>query len=308
MTETPLKYRNKEEYIQPARGGHVACPGCAMVLALRWFMRAIGEKVTFVSAPGCIMPVAVTPELITKHDGEYIPWLWVPFGSAAICAGGLKAAFMARGETEIEVVVWVGDGATFDIGFGGLSGAAERNEDIIYVCYDNEGYQNTGNQRSSATPWGAITTTNPIPAPKMERKKAITMLMAEHAVPYVATATVSYPDDLIRKVQKARNISGFRFLHILTPCPTGWMFPSQWTVKLSRLAVETKIFPLFEVEDGVVFTINKEPEGIPVEEYVRIQGRYKHLTSEQIAKLQKDADEKWDRLRWLARYKKPSEA
>jgi len=306
MTERLLKYYSKkgEEYLRPARGGHAGCPGCAMAVALRLFTRGMGEKVVFVSTMGCAMVLAVGPEgVITKRDGEYIPWLFTPFGSSAICAGGLKAALTVRGDTETEVAVWAGDGAAFDIGFGGLSAAAERNEDILYACYDNEGYQNTGNQRSSATPWGAITTTSPVPAPKMESKKAITMIMADHCIPYVATASIAYPDDLIRKAQKAKNINGFRFLHILTPCPVGWRFPSELTVKLSRLAVETKIFPLFEVESGTTFTINRQPEGIPVEKYIRMQGRYKHLTSDQIAEIQKDTDEKWRRLQWLATYR-----
>ena len=302
-TEVALKY-TKDEYIQPPPGGHAACPGCGEILAMRYFLRGIGGKIALVSTAGCTLPVILTPKYILKYREETIPLVITPFGSTAICAGGVKTAFMARGDTETQVVVCAGDGAAFDIGFGGLSSAAERNEDIIYVCYDNEAYQNTGNQRSSATPWGAITTTNPLPAPKAENKKDTTIILAEHGIPYIATATVAYPDDLIRKAQKAKDIEGFRFLHILTPCPTGWLFPPEWTVKISRLAVETKVFPLFEVENGTALTINKEPEGVPIEEYIRIQGRYRHLTSEQIAKLQKDADERWDRLLWRANYKR----
>lgn len=307
MTEIPLKYSSKEEYVRSPKGGSGACAGCGMPLALRYFLKGVGEKVIFVSTAGCVMPIIIdlaTAKPITEHEGRSIPWLFVPFGSTAICAGGVKAGYMARGDTETEVVVWAGDGAAFDIGFGGLSAAAERNEDILYVCYDNEAYMNTGIQRSSATPWGATTTTNPFPAPKGENKKDATIIIAEHGIPYVATATIAYPDDLIRKAKKAKDMSGFRFLHILTPCPSGWQFPSEWTVKMSRLAVETKVFPLFEVENGRTYTINKEPEGVPLEKYLKIQGRYKHLNSEQIAKLQKDADERWDRLQWLAGYKK----
>ncbi len=305
MTGTLLNYYSKrdEEYIHPPRGGLSSCPGCAMALALRLFSRGIGENVVFVSTMGCGMVVAVGPELITKkRDGEYIPWIFSPFGSTASCGAGLKAALVARGETETEVVVWAGDGAAFDIGYGGLSAAAERNEDILYVCYDNESYQNTGNQRSSATPWGAITTTNPAPAPKPERKKAMTLLMADHRIAYGATSTVAYPEDFMNKVRKAKDMKGFRFLHILTPCPTGWLYPSELTIKLSRLAVETKIFPLFEVEDGTTFTMNKEPEGIPVEEYIKIQGRFKLLTPDQIVGIQKEVDKDWKRLKWLAAY------
>jgi len=303
-TEEQSKYHEEEEYLHPSENGHQACPGCAMVLALRYFLRGLGEKVLFVTTAGCTMPVVLAPKLITEYRGKSIPWLSVPFGSTAICAGGVKAGLTAKGDTETEVVVWAGDGAAFDIGFGGLSAAAERNEDIIYVCYDNEGYQNTGNQRSSATPWGAVTTTNPIPVPKGENKKDIMMLMAMHHIPYAATATVAYPDDLMEKAKKAKMIQGFRFLHILTPCPTGWQFPPAWTVKISRLAVDTKVFPLYEVEGGYKWKINEVPQGLPVDAYVRIQGRYKHLGSEQTALLQHFIDERWNRLKWFDSYKR----
>jgi pyruvate ferredoxin oxidoreductase beta subunit/2-oxoisovalerate ferredoxin oxidoreductase beta subunit len=301
MIKRPSKY-TEEEYILPPRGGHSPCPGCGMVLALRYFLKAIGEKVVFVSTAGCIMPTLLLPKCLLEYKGEPIASIFVPFGSTAICAGGLKSAFVARGDTETEVVVWAGDGATFDIGFGGLSAAAERNEDIIYVCYDNEAYMNTGNQRSSATPQGVITSTNPFPSLKREGKKDIMSIMVAHNIPYAATATIAYPDDLMRKVQKVKSISGFRFFHFLTPCVTGWQYPSQWTVKISHLAVETKIFPIFEVEDGLTYTINKEPKGIPVEEYCKNQGRYKHLTSQDFIQIQKKVDERWNRLCQQAHY------
>jgi pyruvate/2-oxoacid:ferredoxin oxidoreductase beta subunit len=281
-----------------------------MPIALRQFLRGMGEKVMFISTAGCVMPIIIDgprSKPITEHEGKSIPWLFVPFGSTAIRAGGVKSGFVARGDTETEVVVWAGDGAAFDIGFGGLSAAAERNEDIIYACHDNEAYMNTGIQRSSATPWGSTTTTNPFPAPKGENKKDTTIILADHGIPYAATATIAYPDDLIRKVRKAKDIKGFRFLHILNPCPTGWQYPSELTVKMSRLAVQTKVFPLFEIEDGTRYTMNMEPDEVPVEEYIRIQGRNKHLTHEEIAKLQEDVDERWDRLQYLAHYKRQGE-
>lgn len=301
------RYSGKEEYIRPPKGGSGACAGCAMPIALRHFLKAIGERVMFVSTAGCVMPVILnmaTGSPITEHEGKSIPWVFVPFGSTAICAGGVKTAFVARGDTETEVVVWAGDGAAFDIGFGGLSAAAERNEDFLYVCYDNEAYMNTGVQRSSATPLGSTTATNPLLAPKTESKKDIIRIIADHGIPYAATATVAYLDDLFMKVQRAKEIRGFRFLHILSPCPTGWQFPSEWTIKISRLAVETKVFPLLEVENGRTYTISRDPEGIPIAEYIKIQGRYKHLDSSQIANLQEDIDERWDQLQWLAQYKK----
>ncbi len=300
MKKVP-KY-TREEYIAPARGGTSACPGCALVLALRLFLKAIGEKVVFVPTAGCIMPVLLGPKFLHEHKGEPIQSIFVPFGSPAICAGGLKSAFTARGDKETQIVVWAGDGAIFDIGLGGVSGAAERNEDIICVCYDNESYMNTGGQRSSATPRGVKTATNPIQALKMESKKDIMSIMAAHGIPYAATATVGYPDDLMRKVQKAKGISGFRFFHLLTPCVTGWQYPSQRTIKISQLAVETKIFPLFEVENGVTYTINKEPERLPIEEYTKHQGRYRHLTLLDLGALQKKIDDRWSRLNLLRNY------
>lgn len=294
----PSKY-TKDEYVRPPHG---ACPGCALPLAMRYVLKAIGRKVIPVIPPSCSGIIANWPERVLKHQGENITVLSAPLGSAAIHASGLKAALVIRGDTETQVLVLAGDGATYDIGLGGLSAAAERNEDIIYVCLDNELYGNTGGQRSSATPWLARTITNLPPTPKMEYKKDIISIMTAHSIPYLATATIAYPDDLIRKVQKATHITGFRFLHILTPCVTGWLFRSELTVTISRLAAETKIFPLLEVENGTRYTINKQPEGIPVEEYFKTQGRYQHLTREQIADFQEMVDERWKRLNWIASY------
>ncbi len=297
-TRVPSKY-TEVEYVQPP---HNACPGCAMPLSMRYVLRALGEKVILIMTPGCGSIIANYPRRIFRYNGEIIPVMASPLGSAAITAGGLKTALVMRGDTETEVMAYVGDGATYDIGMGGLSAAAERNEDIIYVCNDNELYGNTGGQRSSSTPWGARTATNIPPTPKMEYKKDIISIMTAHGIPYLATATVAYPDDLMRKVKKAKEITGFRFLHILTPCVTAWLFRAELTVTISRLAVETKIFPLLEIENGTRFTINKEPEGIPVAEYIKLQGRYSHLTSEQIAEFQGMVDKRWKRLKWIASY------
>lgn len=301
-TKAPSKY-SKEEYIHPPKGGHAACPGCGVILALRYFLKAMGEKVVFVVAAGCAIIITGSPQPSLSYQGKRIPRAVSVFGNSASVAAGLKTALTIRGDTETEVVAWSGDGATFDIGLGTVSAAAERNEDIIYVCYDNEAYMNTGNQKSSATPWGAITTTNPLPTWKTQPKKDIMFIMMAHNIPYAATTTIAYPDDLMRKVEKAKSISGFRFLHILTPCPTAWGYPAGLTVKLSRLAVETNVFPLFEVENGSVLTLNKESQGIPVQEYIKIQRRYKHLSSEQIDELQESVEERWSKLQWLAGYK-----
>jgi len=269
---------------------------------MRYVLRALGEKVIMLNTPGCGSIIANYPKRIFRHNGEIIPVMATLLGSAAIMAGGLKTGLVIRGDNETQVVAYVGDGATYDIGLGGLSAAAERNEDIIYVCNDNELYGNTGGQRSSATPWGARTATNIPPTSKLEYKKDIDSILMAHAIPYLATATIAYPDDLMRKVKKARGIKGFRFLHILTPCVAGWFFRSELTVSISRLAVETKIFPLLEVENGTKLTINRRPEGIPLEEYVSVQGRFQHLTSDKIAELQRAVDQRWKRLEWAASY------
>jgi pyruvate ferredoxin oxidoreductase beta subunit/2-oxoisovalerate ferredoxin oxidoreductase beta subunit len=275
-----------------------------MVLALRFVLKAMAKKVILVIPPGCAGPTIRLPEPSLKYKDQYIRQISVPFGSGATVAAGLKTALMAGGDNKTEVITWAGDGAIFDIGLGGVSGCAERNDDIICICYDNEGYQNTGKQRSSATPWGATTSTNPAPTPKMEYKKDIMSIVASHAVPYAATATIAYPDDLMRKIEKARDKKGFRFFHILTPCPTGWKYPSELTVEVSRLAVRTRVFPLFEVEEGIRYRINRKPKRIPVTEYTKIQGRYSHLTSEQLTDLQDRTDQRWDYLTWLDMYKK----
>jgi pyruvate/2-oxoacid:ferredoxin oxidoreductase beta subunit len=200
------------------------------------------------------------------------------------------------GDSETTVMAWAGDGGTFDIGFQALSGAAERNEDIIYACYDNEAYMNTGIQRSSATPYGAWTTTTPHPHPKSHPKKRIFDILAAHNIPYLATASVAYPDDMMEKFRKARDIRGMKFLHVFAPCPTGWKSQPESTVELARLAVQTRIFPLVEVWDGIYFKINKDIPKVPVEEYVTKQGRFGKMSSNDIQDLENKISRQWDRL------------
>ncbi len=301
MIKTPSKFP-REEYMYPPVGGHGACAGCGLPMVLRYLLKVLGEKVTIVNVPGCTANMINSPRYLLGNSDRSIQELSVPFGSAATCAAGLKAALTARGDTDTQVVAFTGDGATFDIGFQSLSACAERNEDIIYVCCDNEGYQNTGNQRSSATPLGGVTTTTPLPMPKLELKKDIMLIMAAHAIPYAASSTIAHPDDMMRKVAEAKNTKGFRFLYFLAPCVTGWLIPSQLTVKVARLAMETKVFPLLEIRNGTDFAITREPTGIPVEEYVKLQGRFKHFTPRRVAELQKAVDQRWDYLKWLAAY------
>lgn len=269
--------------------GHVACPGCGATMSMRYALKALGHK-TVVVFPACCWSVIEGP---TPYSVCGIPVYHTAFETAAITATGIKAGLRAQGKDDVTVMAWAGDGGTFDIGFQALSGAAERNEDIIYVCYDNEAYMNTGIQRSSATPWGAWTTTTPVNNPKDQPKKSIVDAMIAHHIPYIATASVAFPDDLVRKMQKAKSIRGMKFIHIFSPCPPGWKSQPQWSVKISRLAVETKIFPLFEVERATEYTLNHQPKGTPVAEYLRLQGRFRHLSQEQVDQIQRDVDRNW---------------
>jgi len=187
------------------------------------------------------------------------------------------------------VVAWAGDGGTFDIGIQALSGAAERNDNIIYICYDNEAYMNTGIQRSSATPYGAWTTTTPVKHFKKMPKKDMMGIMAAHRIPYAATASVAYPEDFIRKVKKAKELKGTKFLHIISPCPAGWKSLPEETIKLAKLAVSTCYFPIYEIENGEKYTVNKVIKNArPVKEFLSRQGRFRHLREEDIAKIQEN--------------------
>ncbi len=226
--------------------GHTACPGCGAVLAMKYVLKALGPRTMMVIPPSCAGVFAGGfPVSALK-----IPVLRTAFETAAISASGIRAALDIMGKRDIHVLAWAGDGGTLDIGLQSLSAAAERNDDIIYVCYDNEAYMNTGIQRSSATPEGAWTTTTPLPHVKNTPKKDIVRIMAAHRIPYIATASIGYPPDLIKKVEKAKQKVGTKFILIFSPCPTGWRYSSELTVKIARLATETGVFPLYEVEDG----------------------------------------------------------
>ena len=201
-----------------------------------------------------------------------------------------------QGQDDITVLAWAGDGGTFDIGLQALSGAAERDEDFLYICYDNEAYMNTGIQRSSATPKGAWTTTTPDGYEEDRPKKDIVGILAAHRIPYVATASVAFPDDFVKKVEKAKRIRGTRFIHLLAPCPPGWKIASEASIEVARLAVHTKLFPLYEVEEGERYRITVQPLGLPVREYLKRQGRFRALTDEEIEGIQREVDRRWAEL------------
>ena len=271
--------------------GNAACQGCAGLLAMRYCLKALGDK-TIVVVPACCWTVLSGAFPATAFN---VPMFHTAFETAASCACGVKAALRMQGKDDINVLAWAGDGGTFDIGIQALSGAAERNDDFIYVCYDNEAYMNTGIQRSSSTPYGAATSTTPSNMFKNEYKKDIDSILAAHNIPYMATASVAYPEDLIKKVQTANSIRGLKFIHIIAPCPPGWRYPSEKTIALSRLAVETAVFPLYEVKDGK-YTVRKTGDKKPVAEYLKPQGRFRHLKKEEIEYIQAETDKRFELL------------
>lgn len=288
-----------EEYWLP---GHSACPGCPAALGLRMLGKALGGKFVLVVPAGCTTVI----QGIYPRTPSGVPLLNIAFAASASAASGLKAALELRG-LDIPVVVWAGDGGTVDIGLQALSGAAERNEDILYVCYDNEAYQNTGIQRSGSTPTGAWTTTTP--SGKRERRKDASLIVAAHKVPYVATASVAYPLDFVEKVRKAASIKGFKYIHLHAPCPTGWRFPPGKMVEIGRLAVETGAWILYEVENGVLKLTGRSRALLdpskrkPLEDYLRLQGRFAHLlrpeNREQLEQLKKGVDEAWETVKTI---------
>jgi pyruvate/2-oxoacid:ferredoxin oxidoreductase beta subunit len=270
-------------------GGHLACPGCAAPLAMRMVLKELGER-TIVVLPACCWSVIAGPY---PQSSLHVPLYHTAFATGAAVASGIRAALDVRGEHDTTVMVWAGDGGTFDIGLQALSGAAERNEDFLYVCYDNEAYMNTGIQRSSATPRGAWTTTTPASAPQATMKKDILGIMAAHRIPYAATAALSHPLDLLRKVRTAQRMRGLRFLHILSPCPPGWKYPDDRTIEISRMAVRNRVFPLLEVFDGTDWQVTEGEPAEPIDEYVRAQARFRHIDDDGIAALQADVDARW---------------
>jgi len=280
---------NDNEYMY---SGHVGCPGCGAAIAMRFTLKALGDK-TIVVLPACCWSIIAGPY---PQSTLKVPVIHSAFETGGAVASGVRAALDMKGDSETTVVTWAGDGGTFDIGFQALSGAVERNEDFIYVCYDNEAYMNTGVQRSSSTPYGAWTTTTPGQDWKKMRKKNIVEALVAHRIPYAATANIAFPEDLVRKVQKAKGLKGSKFIHIYASCPTGWRIPSEMSVKIARMAVQTNIFPLYEVENGIKYTINYKPKEYLVREYFKLQGRFRYLTDRDLDQIQEMVNEDWELL------------
>jgi len=275
-------------------GGHLACPGCGAAMAMRLALKAMGPD-TVIVIPACCWAVIPGP---FPYSSMKTPLVHTAFETTGSTISGIRAALDIQGKTETQVMGWAGDGGTFDIGLQSMSAAAERNENVIYVCYDNEAYMNTGIQRSSATPIFTWTTTTPTEHPKDVNKKDIDKIMAAHEIPYLATTSPAFPHDLMAKFKKARDIKGFRFIHILSSCTAGWKIDSADSIEVMRLATHSKVFPLYEVVNGRDYTINIEPNGTPVRDYLKMQGRFHHLTDEQAKVFQEHVDYEWE---WLSK-------
>ncbi len=268
--------------------GSAACPGCGATLAFRIASRVLGPNTVYVVPASCFS-VIQSP---FPKSAISAPLFNIAFPAAAATASGVYRAYKMLGK-DINVVVWAGDGGTVDIGIQALSGAAERGEDIIYVCYDNEAYMNTGIQRSGATPLKAWTKTTP--TGKREMPKDMPMIVAAHRVPYVATASVGYPFDLANKFEKAKRIKGFRYIHIFSTCPPGWNSPVSKTAEVAKLAVDTYFWPLYEIENGKL-RITVKPRKRPLKEFLELQDRFRGLSEEEIEELEKIVMEKWNFL------------
>ena len=273
--------QSRDERSNTLTSGHRACQGCGEALGARYVldaaMRATEGRLIAANATGCL-EVFSTPY---PESSWQLPWLHSLFGNAPAIASGMAAALKAKGRDQVRVIGQGGDGGTLDIGFACLSGMFERNDDVLYVCYDNEGYMNTGVQRSSATPPAARTAnTKPVgtePGNVFGQGKDPVLIAMAHDIPYVASATVADLHDLERKVERAMEFRGARYLHVLVPCPLGWGAEAKETIRIARLAHETGLFPVLEAEHGEVVGVSKIRRPLPVEQYLRLQRRFAHL-------------------------------
>ncbi|MCG5501336.1 thiamine pyrophosphate-dependent enzyme [Ectothiorhodospira lacustris] len=278
--------------------GHKACGGCGGSLVLRWVLKVLGERCYVVIPAGCMSAVSfVYPQMAIGVNA-----MIAPFAATAAVLSGIAAAVRAKGLEDVHVVGFAGDGATADIGLQALSGAFDRRERILYICYDNEAYMNTGIQKSGATPWGARTTTSPggfRPSLSDPKKDLLRIAMA-HGIPYAATGSVGYPSDLLKKIQRASQVDGPSFLHVFAPCPTGWGCGSDTAIQLGKGVVDTGLWPLLEW-DGKALTISRTINRFaPLEDYLRLQRRFASVTPEEISAAETARDERWRELRrWV---------
>lgn len=275
--------------IELLSGGSPLCSGCGASLGLRLGLKVLGKNTIVVNSAGCLTLLAHYP-----YMPVHVPWIHVAIENAGAVARGINAAYRQL-KKKAKVFCYIGDGATYDIGFQSLSYAIERGEDMVYVCYNNNAFMNTGIQASTATPFGAFTTTTP--EGKIRDKKPIVKILAAHGIPYAASACVSYPLDYMRKLQKAKKIKGPAFIDLLTPCVPGWGMPEHLSYKSGRLAVDTGFWPLYEIEGGKFSLTHKPPKLSPIKDFLRVQKRYKHLNSSEIKKIQKRINREWKLLK-----------
>jgi pyruvate ferredoxin oxidoreductase beta subunit len=299
-----LKLKDLSEKEVLLSSGHRMCAGCGAAIVVKMVLLAIDKPVVVCSPTGCLEVTTC----ISDYTSWKTPWIHSAFENAAVTMSGVETMYRAlkkkgRIDKEITFVVFAGDGGTYDIGFQSLSGAMERGHDMLYVCYDNNAYMNTGIQRSSATPFGAATTTTPAGSAisgKMQHRKNMAKIMAAHDIPYVAQAAPSHYKDLMRKIQKAVAVKGPKFLNILSPCNRGWRSRIDDAITLSRLAVETCTWPLFEIENGETTITYKPRKKKPVEDFLKTQGRFAHLNKPEnewlLEKIQQQVDREWDNL------------
>ena len=270
--------------------GVTTCEGCAMEIVARTMMKVLGPRTMVLTPPSC-------SAILTgygRETGWKVPAFQSNLENVAAYMSGMRAGLEILGKDDIHVVGLAGDGGTVDIGLQALSGAVERGHRFIYVCYDNEAYMNTGIQRSGATPRGAWTTTTP--GGKKEDKKDIVGMLLAQGIPYIATASAGYVDDLAHKLEKAKEVNGPSYIHVSAPCSTGWRFPAANTVTVARMAVDTGLWPLFEATDGMMHVTRKVSKLKPLEEFVKVQGRFAGISVEELAKWQEEVTDKYTRL------------
>ncbi|PUA33096.1 MAG: pyruvate ferredoxin oxidoreductase [Zestosphaera tikiterensis] len=301
----PLTIRDlpREERFAP---GHRMCQGCGAAILMRHITKAVPKDTIITQATGCVeVTTTLYPETAWKH-----PWIHVAFENAAAVASGVEAALKAlkrKGvipeSKDVKVLSMGGDGGTFDIGIQALSGMLERGHDVLYIVYDNEAYMNTGIQRSGATPFGAWTTTTPVGKVwrgEWRRKKDIISIALAHRVPYVATVNPAFLPDLYEKIRKALSIKGPKLIHAFSPCVPGWRYEPELTIAIAKMAVFTGVWVNYEVENGEFRVTTPVPKRKPVEEYLKLQGRFRHLTAQEISEIQKYVDEQVEHINKLA--------
>ena len=275
-------------------GGSPLCAGCMASLGLKLALNTLGKNTIVINASGCMTLLSVYP-----NSPMRVPFIHVAIENSAAVATGIYSAYKQRGE-HVNILIYAGDGATYDIGLQSLSGACDRRDDFLYICYNNQAFMNTGIQQSSATPLGARTTTTPCGKENkmgnLLQRKPMEKIMAAHGIPYVATACVSFPEDFMEKIRKASHIVGPKFIDLLCPCTTGWGFDSSDGVEIGKLAVQTGLWPLYEIERGKLKITHKLNKLRPLRDYFSRQKRFKHLESKQVNMIKNIVEKRWNEL------------